>query len=828
VTILTPHLARVENVDLSAAELSSFHATTAPSQARRQGLRVESSGQKSTVSHQNDSIASYTLQIKRLQYNYNMAQVMDIPVEDLPYWMRQARRGWDWGFLLALILGILAAWPFIVRPGLPRTNASENYVFLTADYADALREGRLYPRWSPNALSGYGAPIPNFFPPGAPYSAALIKVLFTNDTVRGVRVAFILGFLIAAVSTYAFVRRRTSAAAGLLAAVLFVYSPTFGSTTPYIRGELSEFLALALAPLLLWVSDRLLSGPRLFDYLSTAFVTAALLLNHPPTAAFTIALTSLLMAYHGKKAAWKATIIAVGVGIGLAAFYWIPALLEQDSVRWIAPSIRTGELSFTALLTPLKPVDLNELIPRPQFTLGAPLLLMAALSIGSQVIMRKLAVFQMVFFGAGIVLIVISLVSLPDKVWLLGLVTLCMAVASSMVVDLRVHLPQQWRRIYSAALITLALMLSLPVLLVPQWPSSFGGAEPIDQIIYEQQGAGVAVLPPEYPLPLTLPQIPTANRLLLSGYESDNINKIAPLQAANRTQISLIAHETHRERFQVQSNVSTPVSLLTAYFPGWQAIASGQPLTVRSNDQSGLIEFEIPPMSGELVVALGPTSIRQNAWLLSAVAIFTLPLAWRRMRSSNEPPDDVDLLSIGEVRLLSFIIGALAVIVIIFASPSAPITLYDRPGHGLADATTLRTRTNAGLELLAYHLDSREYHAGDTLLLTLYWQALRTLPGNYQVQVTLAQPERGLTLYRSQTRSPGYHPATRWRTYLYVQDSYEIPLPPTLAPGEYPITIEVFDCNPNCSGINRLTFFSIGGTNMGQTLVLPQPVRSGG
>ena len=752
-----------------------------------------------------------------------MAQVIDIPTEDLPYWMRQARRGWDWGLLLAVIFGILAAWPFIIRPGLARTNASENYVFLTADYADAMREGRLYPRWSPNALSGYGAPIPHFFPPGAPYSAALIKVLFTNDNVRGVRVAFIIGFVIAAASTYAFVRRRSSAAAGLLAAVLFIYSPTFASTTPYIRGELSEFLGLALIPLLLWMVDRLLSGPRLFDYVMTAFTAAALVLTHPASALMGIVLATLLALTHQRPTAWKAAVIATGIGIGLAVFYWIPALLEQDRVAWIPSTTPAPQLAFSSLLSTLRPVDLNELIPRPQFALGAPLLLMLFLTIGSQIIMRKLAVFQTSFLAAALVLIVFGSWIVPGEVWLLGAITLCLAVAGSGSINLRSRMPKQWHRIYPAALITLALMLSLPVLLVPQWSSTFGGTEPIDQIVYEQQGAGIAALPPQYPLPLPLPQIPSANRLLLSGYESGNINKIGPLQTANRTQISLIAHETHRERFQVQSTVPTVISLLTTYFPGWQATASGQPLIVYADAQSGLINFEIPSMSGELVVSLGPTAIRQNAWLLSITALLMLPLMWRRIPGDSEPPDDVDLLNIGEVRLLSLIIAALAVIVIFFAAPSAPITLYDRPGHGLADAAILRTRTNAGLELLAYQADTIEAKPGDTLKLTLYWQALRILPGNYQVQVTLAQP--GVTAYQSQLRSPGYYPATRWRTYLYVNDHYEIPLPPTLPAGEYQISAEVFDCNPTCSDASRLTFFSISGTNMGRTLALPQPLR---
>ena len=112
-----------------------------------------------------------------------MSNLIEIPPEHLPDWMRQARRGIDWGMLLILAFGLTIAMPFITQGDLPHTNASENYVYRAADYATALLEGRLYPRWSANVFGGYGAPIPHYFPPAPGYTAAAIQVLFTADAV---------------------------------------------------------------------------------------------------------------------------------------------------------------------------------------------------------------------------------------------------------------------------------------------------------------------------------------------------------------------------------------------------------------------------------------------------------------------------------------------------------------------------------------------------------------------------------------------------------------------------------------------------------------------
>lgn len=754
-----------------------------------------------------------------------MAQIIDIPLEDLPVWMRRARRRWDWGVLLAAAFGLLAAWPFIVHPGLPRTNASENYVYLVADYSDALREGRLYPRWSPHVLSGYGAPIPHYFPPLAPYSAALIKVLFTNDAVRAVRVIFSGAFIVAAASLYAFVRRRTTPEAGLLAVLLYIFNPYVGYTVPYIRGELAEFLALALLPVVLWSLDYLLIDNRPMGVAFCALAEAALLLVYPPMAAAALALTSVLIVFHfvsRNRPAWRLAVVSLILAIGVTAFFWLPAVAEANLVRWIERP--TAQIITTpALFSSLQPVDLSELIPRPQFTLGLIGLLMSAASAGVAIGKRQATVFYIVFLAVGAAFIMIGLLIIPQAVWLLGAASLCLALTGAVLALLQNHIPPRWRRTYSAGLLTLVLMLSLPVLKTPRWPSSFGSVEPIDQITYEQRGAGIAVLPPGYNLPTTLPDNITPNRLLLSSYEAGNINRIVPIQAVNRTQINLLSYESHRIRYQVLSDTRSSVEMLTAYFPGWQTIAFNQNVGLANDEQTGLMRLDIPPMNGELIVTLGPTAVRQTAWSISALALLALTmLTWWRVRyfdEQNAVTADFSLLPAPEARLLSLLVGAFASIVIFFTTPSAPVSLYDQRGHGLASAMQARFNTNAGLEALAHAVNTTSLNPGDTLELTLYWQALRTLPANYQIQVSLIESASGEVILRTNLRAPGHYPTSRWRTYLYVRDQYQISIPPDISSGEYRIAVEVFECNPECS--NRLTFFNVNGQNIGQILHLP-------
>ncbi|GAG35601.1 unnamed protein product, partial [marine sediment metagenome] len=73
--------------------------------------------------------------------------------------------------LLALALALVAAVPFLTRPGLPRQTDAELHVYRAAELGHALRAGAFYPRWAPDFYYGYGYPIFNYYAPLTYYLA---------------------------------------------------------------------------------------------------------------------------------------------------------------------------------------------------------------------------------------------------------------------------------------------------------------------------------------------------------------------------------------------------------------------------------------------------------------------------------------------------------------------------------------------------------------------------------------------------------------------------------------------------------------------------------
>jgi hypothetical protein len=757
-----------------------------------------------------------------------MALTVEIDNKDLPYWMQQARRGVDWGVLLVIAYSLALAWPFLLQPGLPHTNASENYVYRTADYAEAIQEGRLYPRWSPHVFSGYGAPIPHYYPPGAPYSAALVQVLFTGDPVTAVRIVYAASLCLSGSMMYVFVTRRAGSAAGVLAAVFYVASPYVGMTAPHILGDLPGIMALALLPTLLWAVDRLLILNRPHDIALVALTVAALLLTSPRDSILGLALAALLVAWHlwanDRHARWLLVVIAVILGIGLASFFWLPALVEYDAVQWRPPAApSTLRLSPYSLFAPMRPVDLAEMIPSPQLTMGLVSVGAATLGLVGAILKRRHAAFQMVFLFAGVALIVLALTAFSTEVWLLGSIAFCMAVGGSALLHLRCNLPARWQRLLLPALLVIVLIGSYPVWLAPRWSEAFGNTDPQAQLLYEQQNQGVAVLPPHVPVPATIPDTLLPNRSLTDGYLTGNINKIAIGQLGSSVRIGVLGHQTHGDRFQYSATRPTSLHILTAYFPGWQATLSGRAVPLSADAETGLIQVDVPvARNEELSIFLGPTSIRTGAWAISWASLaITLILTIGRMRRRTGIHDDLALLSPPEARLVGIVLGCFGVIILAFATPSSPLTLHTRPGYMLDNSYALRSRTDVGLEAIAYRLNQFAYRPGETLELTLYWQTLRPLGEDYQLQLSLLS-SGGVPVLQTPFSRPGGYTSRRWLPSRYVRDHHDLHLPPTIAPGVYNIALEVHGCAPDCN--QPVNFFNQSGNLIGPSLILPSPI----
>lgn len=83
------------------------------------------------------------------------------------------------------------------------------------------------------------------------------------------------------------------------------------------------------------------------------------------------------------------------------------------------------------------------------------------------------------------------------------------------------------------------------------------------------------------------------------------------------------------------------------------------------------------------------------------------------------------------------------------------------------------------IRLIGYWLEPAHAHPGDTLTLTLYWQAITSPPGDYHAFVHLHVP--GEAQPTAQSDAPpcnGKYPTTRWASSEIVTDKHTLTVPP--------------------------------------------------
>jgi hypothetical protein len=213
----------------------------------------------------------------------------------------------------------------------------------------ALKESWTYPRWVDGLGFGYGYPLFNYYPPLIYFIAEAFH-LVGFSLIWSVKLVVIIGYLLAAVGTYLFVRRIFDRPAGVLASVLYTYA-VYHAVVVYVRGALAEFFAMTILPFLFLAIDTLSRRMNVSSALVWGITFALLMINHPLIAFPSVFFISffylhyLLIAKGKDQRVAFTKLFALGgvTGAALSAFFWVPSFLEKQYTY--VDKILTNELA---------------------------------------------------------------------------------------------------------------------------------------------------------------------------------------------------------------------------------------------------------------------------------------------------------------------------------------------------------------------------------------------------------------------------------------------------------------------------------------------------
>jgi hypothetical protein len=250
---------------------------------------------------------------------------------------------------LAAIVGAALVLTLPAALGLTRLNDSFwiDWVWLD-QFAREFGRGVIYPRWLPLSHAGLGSPVFYYYPPLA-FFAASPFVLGGMSSYGALLATFGAAYALSGAAMYWWLKPQSRHP--LAGAFAFMVAP-YHAFNFYNRGAIAEFLATAILPLVLAGLWRMKHRKR-GGFALTAVAYAALIDTHLPLAllasVFLIGPILLLEGYKSPKDIAPA-VVALAIGIALAAIYWIPAIFLEpyrDSAKlWADPVLQPSNWTF--------------------------------------------------------------------------------------------------------------------------------------------------------------------------------------------------------------------------------------------------------------------------------------------------------------------------------------------------------------------------------------------------------------------------------------------------------------------------------------------------
>jgi hypothetical protein len=729
--------------------------------------------------------------------------------------LKQTLQHIDPGYLVVLVICLLALWPFIGRVSLPQETDAELHIFRLLELSTLVRGGEFYPRWAPNFYHGYGYPIFNYYAPLSYYVGLIFELLPGLDAVAGVKAVFVLGLLGAGFGMYGFVRDNWGRPSGYLAAAVYLYAPYVQYVDPIARGALAEAFSLGVFPLALWALDRLRRQPTRGRWVTAVLLTAAVILSHNLMALLFFGLLSAWVLWQTFTAradspGWRWLWGVLGLGVGTAAFFWLPVLLERNAVNLNTLigagdnyDFRTHFLSWGEMLAPTLRLDWGATEPVFRFNLGLAQWILGGAGLLMLGLRRVKHAGQTLFFALAAALLIFMQLPASTFLWeatpilpffqfpwrLLGGAVALLAILAGAGLEAVLRRWSTLRTWGTAVAITFCLLTALPLTQPAPWPD-FGDVFTFRMSLIEHSGRWLGTTSTADYVPSTVDTVPSRNGDLVNGFlvdqPLDRVNR--PSLPANTKVISQELKPLHF-RYTVQTPEKFLLRLFLFQFPGWQVRVDGELVEPELGRPEGFIVVPVPAGEHVVDVQFRDTPARQLAWAITAVSLLLTLVGgiflWRK-RSPNATLHSPISLKTADWRVLSAA-GAITAVTLLILGPMQ-LLHYNSSGY-VAEPAQMDRFDDFGEQIALIGVDVLDETAvpGELVTVTLYWQAQTKLQINFQSFVHVLRPD-GSLVAQSDRLNPGDFPTRRWPLDKYVRDVHVLQLPPDLSPGEYAVT----------------------------------------
>jgi len=565
------------------------------------------------------------------------------------------------GWAVCLALSLLAFYPALTQGGLPQGSDISIHYWRAFELGQSWAQGDFLPRWAVHFYHGYGAPFFLYYA-SLPYALAVILgALPAIDDVTRLKLLWFLGLYLATCGTYSLAQRRWGRVGAVLSAAAFTFAPPIIFGEPIARGGLPVILALGLWASSFALLDRLAQGR---PFLGAAVLSvAALLWAHNLTAVLGGALLVLWLAWawgfnRGAYPHLGRSALALLLGIGGAAFFWLPLGMERDLVpleRLYAVENLDYRVHFqpTEAIFSLTPrYDAHRIGQVAPYQIGLALWSLALL--GAFSLAHRLRTWQgreaLLWAGAaGGLLFLVTPLSFP--LWealplmayfqfparLLNAATLPLALLVGALGPVLEGFPPHRAKIVCAG--ALAVIFANGLAATPwAWTDSYPRqASPAAYLAYEMETNQLGTTGTNEFLPRTAKIPPPPSGFLLDSLAAGDpplrVNtSVLPAEA----ELDIVTARPSHYEFWLETPQAIPLEIYQLYFEGWQVRLDGERIQPLITEPYGFYALEIPAGRHNIRLTYPLSAAQRGGLLVSSLSLLGAALlSWRDSRQKS-------------------------------------------------------------------------------------------------------------------------------------------------------------------------------------------------
>jgi hypothetical protein len=720
-------------------------------------------------------------------------------------------------------LSLVAIQPFM-RSQMLLSDDAALHLYRTIVLDHSLRyDHPIYPRFSSALAYGYGAPLFNYFSPAAYYLPRTLHV-FGMSFVDAWLAAMVLYLWLAALGAFLLGRILTNTAGGVVAAVAYVYSP-YLLYDAVSRGTITEVAGLAMLPLVLYALTRLARRPSSYSLLLSVISYSIFIPLHNIVTlhgSILIAVYALLLSVTSAKPLRTLISLAwVGMlGVGLTAFFWLPALGETGWIKLPAITATLPDLDVTrhlrdldavlALPSPIDPSQQQASIP---ITVSWVAIVITVMGLITAVAIKQLR-YQILFWTGVLVFTLFMNTPASALVWqqvpllnytqfawrILGISSIALAILCALslyTLELRTQKP----RLSYAVLIVLVtglILYSLPFTYRPT--QSLEADDILSAQRHERLYGEVALSSYSEYLPVWVTDT-IDPELLTSRWEQAPV--ISRWVDTEGLQIEQESWSGTSATFEVVLDQGRTVTLAWLYMPPWAVTVNGVTVSSYPNE-NGLLSFDLP--TGRSFVTIEYTASHlQQAAIITSIGTFGLFVAtflgWKPSYCSFHS----SVLAQPRVLLVTCLSLGIGLVVVKTAVIDQTDNLWHqrRWTQGTFDGAPIVGGVfNHELLLLSSNASVAQSSSTEVLVST-YWTALQPMSRDYGLLYSIRN-QAGIEVMRGTNYRPAGLDTSRWLVGLYLQDTIRLTMPLGTLPGRYDVFVAAYDYDRLLPTINAV------------------------